>query len=42
VRVPASTLAVVAFLDPTNTTVASMSGGEADRLETAARTGEGC
>lgn len=42
VRVPASGLAVVFFLDPTNTRVASMSGGEAQRLEDAARAGEGC
>jgi len=42
VRVPASGLAIVFYLDPTNTKVASMSGGEGERLEDAARTGEGC
>lgn len=42
VRVPATALAIVFFLDSTNTRVASMSGGEAERLETAARVGEGC
>jgi hypothetical protein len=42
VRVPATPLALVFFLDQTNTTVASMSGGEAQPLENAARTGEGC
>jgi hypothetical protein len=42
VRVPSSPLAIVFFLDATNTSVASMSGGEAERLETAAKTGEGC
>jgi hypothetical protein len=42
VRVTATALAVVLFLDPTNTKVASMSGGEAERLESAARAGEGC
>ncbi len=42
VRVPASALAVVFFLDPTNTRVTSMSGGEAQALEDAARSGEGC
>jgi hypothetical protein len=42
VRVPASGLAIVFFLDPSNTRVASMSGGEAQRLEDAARAGEGC
>ena len=42
VRVPSSPLAIVFFLDASNTSVASMSGGEAERLETAARTGEGC
>jgi hypothetical protein len=42
VRVPATQLALVFFLDQTNTTVASMSGGEAQPLEDAVRTGEGC
>lgn len=42
IRVTATALGVVLFLDPTNTKVASMSGGEADRLETTARTGQGC
>jgi hypothetical protein len=42
VRVPAAPLALVFFLDQTNTTVASMSGGEAQPLENAVRTGEGC
>lgn len=42
VRVPATQLALVFFLDQTNTTVTSMSGGEAQPLEDAARTGEGC
>jgi hypothetical protein len=42
VRVPATQLALVFFLDQTNTTVTSMSGGEAQPLEDAVRTGEGC
>jgi len=42
VRVPATPLALVFFFDQTNTTVTSMSGGEAQPLENAARTGEGC
>jgi hypothetical protein len=42
VRVPASALAIVFYLDPSNTRVASMSGGEAQPLEAAARSGEGC
>jgi hypothetical protein len=42
VRVTATPLAVVFFLDPTNTTVVSMSGGVAQSLEDAVRTGEGC
>ena len=42
VRVPATPLALVFFLDQTSTTVASMSGGDAQPLEAAARTGEGC
>jgi hypothetical protein len=42
VRVPASGLGIVFYLDPTNTRVHSMSGGEARALEDAARHGEGC
>lgn len=42
VRVTATTLALVLTFDPATAKVSSMSGGEADRLETAARTGEGC
>jgi len=42
VRVPATPLALVFFFDQSNTTVASMSGGEAQPLENAVRTGEGC
>jgi hypothetical protein len=42
VRVVGSGLAIVFYLDSTNTRVASMSGGEAQPLEDAARTGEGC
>ena len=42
VRVVGSGLAIVFYLDPTNTRVASMSGGEAQPLEDAARVGEGC
>jgi hypothetical protein len=42
VRVPASALAIVFYLDETNTRVKSMSGGEAQALEDAARVGEGC
>jgi hypothetical protein len=42
VRVPATALGLVFFLDQTNTTVASMSGGDAQPLEDAVRTGEGC
>jgi hypothetical protein len=42
VRVPASALAIVFYLDETNTRVRSMSAGEAQALEDAARTGEGC
>jgi hypothetical protein len=42
VRVPASGLGIVFYLDPTNTRVQSMSGGEAQALEDAARHGEGC
>ena len=42
VRVPATQLGLVFFLDQSNTTVASMSGGVAQPLEDAARTGEGC
>jgi hypothetical protein len=42
VRAPATQLALVFFLDQTNTTVASISGGEAQPLEDAARTGAGC
>lgn len=42
VRVPTSVLGIVFYLDPTNTRVASMSAGNADDLEDAARAGEGC
>jgi hypothetical protein len=42
VRVPATQLGLVFFLDQSNTTVASMSGGVAQPLEDAVRTGEGC
>jgi hypothetical protein len=42
VRVLGSGLAIVFYLDSTNTRVASMSGGEATPLEEAARVGEGC
>jgi hypothetical protein len=42
VRVPATPLALVFFFDQSNTMVASMSGGEAQPLENAVRTGEGC
>jgi hypothetical protein len=42
VRVPTSILAIVFYLDASNTRVASMSAGNADTLEDAARTGEGC
>lgn len=42
VRVPASTLAIVFYLDATNTKVAAMGAGEAQPLEDAARNGEGC
>jgi hypothetical protein len=42
VRVPASGLGIVFYLDPTNTKVAAMSGGDAQALEDAARNGEGC
>jgi hypothetical protein len=42
VRVPASTLAIVLYLDATNTKVAAMSAGDAQPLEDAARNGEGC
>jgi len=42
VRVPASGLAIAFFMDSAGTTVRSMSGGEAQSLEDAARTGEGC
>jgi len=42
VRVAASGLAVVFFMDSAGTRVRSMSGGEAQGLEDAARTGEGC
>jgi hypothetical protein len=42
VRVPATPLALLFFLDQSNTTVASMSGGQAQPLEDAVRTGEGC
>jgi hypothetical protein len=42
VRVPASGLGIVFYLDPANTKVAAMSGGDAQALEDAARNGEGC
>ena len=42
VRVMASGLAIVFYLDATNARVAAMSGGEATPLEEAARVGEGC
>lgn len=42
VRVPTSILAIVFYLDASNTRVASMSAGNAQNLEDAARTGEGC
>jgi hypothetical protein len=42
VRVLGSGLAIVFYLDTTNTRVAAMSGGEAAALEEAARVGEGC
>jgi hypothetical protein len=42
VRVAATQLALVFVLDQTNTTVASISGGEAQPLEDAVRTGAGC
>jgi hypothetical protein len=42
VRVPASGLGIVFYLDPSNTRVHSMSGGEAQALEDAAMHGEGC
>lgn len=42
VRVPASILAIVFYLDASNTRVASISAGNAEDLENAARTGEGC
>ncbi|HEX6871497.1 MAG TPA: hypothetical protein VF163_10405 [Micromonosporaceae bacterium] len=42
VRVPASGLAIMFYLDPSNTKVAAMSGGEAQGLEDAVRHGEGC
>jgi hypothetical protein len=42
VRVPASGLGIVFYLDSTNTKVAAMSGGDAQALEDAARNGEGC
>jgi hypothetical protein len=42
VRVLGSGLAIVFYLDTTNTRVAAMSGGEATPLEDAARVGEGC
>jgi hypothetical protein len=42
VRVPSSTVALVLVMDPTGAKVASMDAGEADKLEAAARTGQGC
>jgi hypothetical protein len=42
VRVPTSILGIVFYLDASNTTVASISGGNAQDLEEAARAGEGC
>jgi hypothetical protein len=42
VRVTATTLGLVLYLDSTNTKVIAMSGGEADHLETAAHLGEAC
>ena len=42
VRVPASVLAIAFYLDASNTRVASISAGDAQSLEDAARTGEGC
>ena len=41
-RVTGAVLALVLYLDPTNATVASIGGGQADRLESSARTGDGC
>jgi hypothetical protein len=42
VRVPATTLALVFALDPTNTTVAGMFAGQAAQAEDAATTGQAC
>jgi hypothetical protein len=42
VRASATQLAVVFFLDQTNSTVASISAGDAQPLEDTARTGAGC
>lgn len=42
VRVPASGLGIVFYLDASNTRVAAMSAGDAQALEDAARHGEGC
>jgi hypothetical protein len=42
VRVPATGLAVIFYLDSSNTKVNAMSGGEAQALEDAVKNGEGC